>query len=110
VVLISDGEETCAKDPCPTARKLAASGVNLQLEHPISNLASLPELLTSYDDKAAAVKVSERVDAILGGTAFSNAPVLTPGTWTDSLAVGETVVYRVRFETAAQGDCRHTSS
>jgi von Willebrand factor type A domain len=30
LVLISDGEETCAKDPCPTARKLAAAGVDLQ--------------------------------------------------------------------------------
>ncbi len=30
LVLISDGEETCAKDPCPTAKKLAKSGVDLQ--------------------------------------------------------------------------------
>jgi Ca-activated chloride channel family protein len=30
LVLISDGEETCAGDPCPTARKLAKSGVDLQ--------------------------------------------------------------------------------
>jgi Ca-activated chloride channel homolog len=30
LVLISDGEETCVKDPCPAARRLASSGVNLQ--------------------------------------------------------------------------------
>jgi len=30
LVLISDGEETCVKDPCPTARRLASAGVNLQ--------------------------------------------------------------------------------
>jgi Ca-activated chloride channel family protein len=30
LVLISDGEETCAKDPCPAARRLASEGVNLQ--------------------------------------------------------------------------------
>lgn len=30
LVLISDGEETCSGDPCPTAKKLAKSGVDLQ--------------------------------------------------------------------------------
>ncbi|HEV2928379.1 MAG TPA: VWA domain-containing protein, partial [Propionibacteriaceae bacterium] len=30
LILISDGEETCEGDPCPTARKLAKAGVDLQ--------------------------------------------------------------------------------
>src|SRR5690349_14396798 len=30
LVLISDGEESCAGDPCPVARKLADKGVDLQ--------------------------------------------------------------------------------
>lgn len=30
LILISDGEESCSGDPCPTARKLATSGVDLQ--------------------------------------------------------------------------------
>ena len=30
LVLISDGEESCAGDPCPAARKLAGNGVDLQ--------------------------------------------------------------------------------
>ena len=30
LILISDGEESCSGDPCPTARKLAKSGVDLQ--------------------------------------------------------------------------------
>ncbi|QDP96613.1 VWA domain-containing protein [Microlunatus elymi] len=30
LVLVSDGEENCVKDPCPTAKKLAGSGVDLQ--------------------------------------------------------------------------------
>jgi Ca-activated chloride channel family protein len=30
VVLVSDGEENCVPDPCPVAKKLAASGVELQ--------------------------------------------------------------------------------
>lgn len=31
IVLVSDGEERCVPDPCPVARKLAANGVDLQL-------------------------------------------------------------------------------
>lgn len=30
IILISDGQETCAKDPCQVAKKLAKSGVELQ--------------------------------------------------------------------------------
>ena len=30
LILISDGEESCAGDPCPVARKLAKAGVDLQ--------------------------------------------------------------------------------
>ena len=30
LILISDGEESCAGDPCPAARKLAKAGVDLQ--------------------------------------------------------------------------------
>jgi Ca-activated chloride channel family protein len=30
LILISDGEESCAGDPCPAARRLAKSGVDLQ--------------------------------------------------------------------------------
>lgn len=30
LVLVSDGEEDCVKDPCPTAKKLAGSGVDIQ--------------------------------------------------------------------------------
>ncbi|MGI3783737.1 MAG: VWA domain-containing protein [Janthinobacterium lividum] len=30
LILISDGQETCAKDPCPIVEKLAARGVDLQ--------------------------------------------------------------------------------
>ena len=30
LILISDGQETCAKDPCPIAKKLADRGIDLQ--------------------------------------------------------------------------------
>ena len=35
----------------------------------------------------------------MAGTSFSNSTEVTPGTWTDSVAVGETVFYRIRLET-----------
>jgi Ca-activated chloride channel homolog len=80
-------------------QKSAPVEIAVAEEPPIRNLAILPEPLTSYDDKGTAVEPSRPVRTILGGTAFSNAPVLASGTFTDSLAVGETVVYRVRLET-----------
>ncbi|MBO0810951.1 MAG: VWA domain-containing protein [Microlunatus sp.] len=30
LILVSDGEENCVKDPCPTAKRLAGSGVDIQ--------------------------------------------------------------------------------
>lgn len=36
---------------------------------------------------------------VLGGTSFTNAGMLEPGSWTDSPTTGETIFYRVRLET-----------
>jgi Ca-activated chloride channel homolog len=80
-------------------KKSAPVEISVAEEPPITNLANLPEPLSSYDENASPVKIKAPAQTVLGGTAFSNAPALTPGTWTDSLATGETVVYRVRLET-----------
>lgn len=32
IVLVSDGESTCAPDPCDVARRLASQGINLQID------------------------------------------------------------------------------
>ena len=32
IVLVSDGEESCVPDPCPTVKKLVGSGVDLQID------------------------------------------------------------------------------
>lgn len=34
----------------------------------------------------------------MGGSAYSNAPQIGAGTWSDSVAIGETAVYRVRLD------------
>jgi Ca-activated chloride channel family protein len=67
-------------------------------EPPITNLASLPGAETGYDGKASGVTPGS-ARPVLGGTSFSNSTQLGPGTWTDSMATGETVFYRVRLET-----------
>jgi hypothetical protein len=67
-------------------------------EPPISNLATLPDAVGGYDGKAPAVRPGGSAPSRLGGTSFSNSTVVTPGSWRDSVATGETVFYRVRLE------------
>ena len=67
-------------------------------EPPITNLATLPGPERDYTGKADAVRPAGRTTTELGGTSFSNATEVTPGSWQDSVAVGETVLYRVRLE------------
>jgi Ca-activated chloride channel family protein len=67
-------------------------------EPPIVNLTSLPEAETGYTGEARAVRAGSPTPARLGGTSFSNATEVEPGSWRDSVAVGETVFYRVRLE------------
>lgn len=66
-------------------------------EPAITNLAELPKPVTGYDGKTGRVKVG-KASAVLGGTSFSNATEVSPATYTDSMATGETVFYRVRLE------------
>ena len=67
-------------------------------EPPIANLAALPDAVTDYTGKGDAVRPAGPGRPILGGTSFSNASEMAPGTWRDSVAVGESVLYKVRLE------------
>ena len=67
-------------------------------EPPISNLAALPEPDLDYTGRADAVRARGLAPSRLGGTSFSNSTEITPGSWADSVATGETVFYRVRLE------------
>jgi Ca-activated chloride channel family protein len=102
-----------APEPCTSAPELLLSlarqsplgneesapvEVRIDEEAPIANLASLPEPVSDYTGRADAVRPSGRTPTNLGGTSFSNATEVTPGSWRDSVAVGETVFYRVRLE------------
>jgi Ca-activated chloride channel family protein len=120
LVLISDGEETCVKDPCPAARKLASSGVNLQFNAiglAVNNkarkqLQCIAEAGDgSYYDASRAGDLSEALRKIaqralrpfaMSGTPVhgteeqESAPELVPGQYVDSYqASGNTRHYRI---------------
>lgn len=67
-------------------------------EAPITNLKSLPKPLTSYEEKGTKLGLGTSSRAVLGGSSFSSAESVGPGSWTDSMATGETVFYKVRLE------------
>jgi Ca-activated chloride channel homolog len=71
----------------------------IQSEPPIANLAELPGALSSYDGTGKAVPQTKPVRPVLGGTSFTNAGMVEPGSWADSPTTGETIFYRVRLET-----------
>ena len=104
----SPAPELCTTDPellLPLSRSTQMGSyddvsveVLIAEEPPIRNLASLPDPVLDYDGKADAIRPGRSAGSRLGGTSFSNSTEVTPGTWTDSVATGETVFYRVRLE------------
>lgn len=67
-------------------------------EPPVANEAELPEPVNNYTGKAGGV-TAKPAKKLLGGSAFSNAPEIAPGTYKDSIATGETVFYRIPLQT-----------
>lgn len=80
-------------------KRTAPVEVVVSEEPAISNLASLPKPVTSYLGHAKAVPASMPVRPATGGTAFSNAAELTPGSWSETVTIGETLFYKVHLET-----------
>ncbi|WP_067861018.1 vWA domain-containing protein [Nocardia shimofusensis] len=120
VVLVSDGEDTCAPpDPCEVARELEAGGVDLAVhaigfavdEKARAQLSCLADATGgSYTDAAdgpALERTLPRVTAaalrsyqvtglpVTGGTDYTTAPVLDPGHHLDTIGKGETRWYAV---------------
>jgi Ca-activated chloride channel homolog len=104
----SPGPEPCATSP-ELLLSLARSSplgnedeVSVEVlvaeEPPISNLAALPEPDNGYSGTAGAVRAGRPSPSRLGGTSFSNSTEVKAGSWRDSVAVGETVFYRVRLQ------------
>ena len=113
IILVSDGEESCVADPCPTAKALAASGVDLQIDTVGlgANAKTRRQLQCiadaghgTYYDAANASELTRSLNTLsqralrpfgLSGTPVhatpdaASAPKLEPGQYTDSFAVSE---------------------
>ncbi|QIM21504.1 VWA domain-containing protein [Phycicoccus sp. HDW14] len=124
IVLVSDGEESCVPDPCPTVKKLVADGVDLQIDTVgFAVSAKARKQLqciadagrgTYYDAEDAGAlatslgKLSQRAlrpftvsgTPVVATETAETAPVLTPGQYTDTFAVGTAPRYYAVQRTA----------
>jgi Ca-activated chloride channel homolog len=64
----------------------------------VVNRAELPESVAGYDGRAAKVAKVSPVKDVVAGSGFSNAAEIGPGSWADTIAFGETVLYRTRLD------------
>jgi Ca-activated chloride channel family protein len=120
IVLLSDGEPTCAPDPCLVSRQLAGRGIDLRINVVGLDVSGKARRVlqcvaragggTYYDARSAAdltnslVKVSVRDvrgfrlqgEPITGGETIATAPTVAAGTYVDSTLPDEgTRYYRV---------------
>lgn len=113
IVLVSDGEESCVPDPCPTVKKLAKDGVDLQIDTVGFNVKGKARTQLeciadagqgTYYDAADAeeltsslAKVSQRAirgftvegDPIKTTASEAKAPTIEPGRYTDTISVSD---------------------
>lgn len=85
------------RNPLSSTTKEVPVEIRIVEEPPITNVATLPEGVTSYTGQGKEVAAGA-TKAAVGGSSFSNAEEVGAGSWTDTVAVGETVLYRVRLE------------
>ena len=122
IVLVSDGEPTCAPDPCEVARELTRSGIDLRIDvvgldvkpgargalqciaaegggtyYDASGSADLAASLQKVATRAARpyAAIGRPVD---GGTRPDRAPVVTAGDWLDRTNGSESRYYTIERE------------
>ncbi|GAA1931887.1 VWA domain-containing protein [Nocardioides marmoribigeumensis] len=120
IVLLSDGEPTCAPDPCVVARQLAGRGIDLRINVVGLDVSGRARQVlrcvaragggTYYDARSTAdlvtslVKLSVRDvrgfrlegEPVTGGTSIEDAPTVEAGTYVDTTLPDEgTRYYRV---------------
>ena len=78
----------------------ASTPVELRVtEQPaVTNRAELPGPVDAYTGKGYRLKGQGRAAPIVSGSGFSNAPEIGAGSWSDSIAFGDTVLYRVPLD------------
>lgn len=95
---------SCAEDPLVLQLRRAATGdenarVELAIfeEPPITNLSELPPPVKEAGEPGPVAR-QKGPGSVVGGVAFSDAPLVEPGSYLDEIALGETVVYRVAVQ------------
>lgn len=122
MVLVSDGEETCDRDPCQVAAGLKAQGVDLVVEpvgfqvddktraqlqciadktggtyRDAKNAQELADQLKQITTRAAQ-DFQSTGQVVQPGTSFSTAPVVPFGTYQTTIVAGETLYYAVELK------------
>ena len=64
----------------------------------VTNRAQLPENVADYDGRGDPVAKAATTQDVVGGSGFSNAAEIGAGSFTDSVAFGETVLYRTHLD------------
>jgi Ca-activated chloride channel family protein len=130
IVLVSDGEATCAPDPCTVARDIAAQGIDLKIDvvgfrvggKARSQLQCIAKVgrgdyydADSTDDLEAGLdRLSTRAfrpfrisgEAVTGAPQPESAPVLAPGHYHDTFGAGRTAKYYRIKRTMAKSTLR----
>ena len=122
IVLVSDGEETCDRDPCQAAKDLLAKGIDVTVEtvgfrvndvaraqleciaeatggayHDVSDAAALAGTLRDLSTRA--LKTYQTVGTqVSGGDSFNNAAVVQAGRYQDSIKIEETLYYAINLQ------------
>ncbi|MGI3779786.1 MAG: vWA domain-containing protein, partial [Janthinobacterium lividum] len=66
---------------------------------PVTNRADLPAPVAGYTGKGFRLRdQTAKATPVVGGSGFSNAPAVAAGAWSDSIAFGDTTLYRVPLD------------
>lgn len=140
IVLVSDGEESCTPDPCPTIKKLVNKGVDLRIdtvgfdvrgtarkqlqciadagEGTYYDAKDADELTTSLNkistravrDFAFTGKPVTGTDLTENEQPPADLPTLTPGLWTDELTTSEDTWRAYSVERTQENSTLHVSA
>lgn len=135
IILLSDGADECfpdlGPDPCQVTKDLVASGIDLRIETvglqvepagraQLECMAAGGGQFTSVRDAgqladaltAARIRSSRtfepRGEPVQGASALIDAPVLQPGTYTDSFVAGESLWFATDLERGSEVTARLT--
>lgn len=76
----------------------AAVEIGVAEQPPVTNRADLPGPAADYTGQGFRLKQQARPTPVVGGSGFSNAPAIGPGSWSDTIAFGDTALYRVPLD------------